>query len=165
MSKEYGSRFIDLTGKKFGKLTTIKRISPVGERVKWLCKCDCGNELEAYATYLSNGDTESCGCLKKEMDSINLRDKYEAKRVDGVVKPLFKGKQPRKDSGTGYRGVTKYYTRVSKEDRYRAWITINGKKYYKSGFLTAYDAYHVGRLGLERKHLPNRNEEKEIKKP
>lgn len=161
MSEKYGGRFIDLTGKKFGKLTAIKRISPIGERVQWLCKCDCGNELEAYATYLGTGDTRSCGCLKKETESINLREKYDDKRIEGVVKPLFKGKEPRKDSSTGFRGVNKYYTRVSREERYRAWITIKGKRYYKAGFLTAYDAYHIGRVELERKHLPNWEDHKD----
>lgn len=160
MSEKYGSRFIDLTGKKYGKLTVIKRTSPIGEKVLWLCKCDCGNELEVYATYLGTGDTKSCGCLKKEMESINLREEYDNKRVDGVVKPLFKSKEPRKDSSTGYRGVAKYFTRISREGRYRAWITVKGKRYYKSGFLTAHAAYHIGRVDLERKHLPNWEEKK-----
>jgi hypothetical protein len=38
--------------------------------------------------------------------------------------------------------------------RYRAWITVNGKRYYKSGFKTPEDAYYNGRLLLEKEHLP-----------
>lgn len=103
--------------------------------------------------YLKNGDTQSCGCIKStQQDKKNLREQYEAKRVDGVAKHLFTDKV-RKDSSTGYRGVSAYKTRVSKELRYRAWITVDGKKYYKSGFLTPEDAYE-GRLELERKYLP-----------
>ena len=68
--------------------------------------------------------------------------------------PLFKGKEPRKDSSIGYRGVSKYLTRKSKEERYRALITVKGKRYYKSGFLTAEDAYYRGRLELEKEYLP-----------
>lgn len=83
-----------------------------------------------------------------------MRDAYDNKRVDGVVKHLFKGKEPRKDSSTGYRGVSRYYTRKSKELRYRAWITVKGKRYYKSGFMTAEDAYYKGRIELEKKYLP-----------
>ena len=91
---------------------------------------------------------------KPEQDEINLREKYDEKRVDGVAMPLFKGKEPRKDSSTGYRGVQKYYTRVSQEERYRAWITVKGKTHYKSGFVTPSEAYYNGRLRLEKEFLP-----------
>jgi len=123
-------------------------------KVVWLCRCKCGNEVEVQTSYLTFGETRSCGCLKKDMDNKNLRDAYDKKRVDGVAKQLFKGQEPRKDSSTGYRGVSKYYTRKSKELRYRAWITVKGKRYYKSGFLTPEDAYYNGRLELEKKYLP-----------
>lgn len=156
---KFGPRFKDLTGQKFGKLTAIKRISPVGtKKVKWLCKCDCGNMVEVYSTYLLTGQTRSCGCLKRELEEKHLRDKYEEKRVDGVVMSLFKGKDPRKDSTTGYRGVERYYTRKSKQLRYRAWITVKGKRYYKSGFMTPEDAYYRGRLKLEEKYLPKKED-------
>lgn len=149
----------NLTGKTYGLLKVIEKSESLTKngrtRARWLCKCDCGNEVIVFATYLQSGDTKSCGCIKKEVERLNLRKKYDSKRVDGVVKPLFKGKEPRKDSSTGYRGVTRYHTRVSKEERYRAWITVKGKVYKKAGFVTAKEAYYNGRLRLEKKHLPN----------
>lgn len=44
----HAAKFIDLTGKTFGKLTVIKKV-PRPENLKsagayWLCKCECGNE-------------------------------------------------------------------------------------------------------------------------
>jgi len=36
----------DLVGKKFGMLTVIERSSKIGERLKWLCQCDCGTFIE-----------------------------------------------------------------------------------------------------------------------
>lgn len=156
---EYGHRFKDFSGQRFGRLTVIKRVSPKGEPVKWLCKCECGNEITTSQINLASGDTQSCGCLKQETDPINLREKYDEKRVDGVVMPLFKDKKPRKDSSTGYRGVSRYYTRVSKKERYRAWITVKGKRYYKSGFETAEEAYYEGRLPLEKEYLPEEKED------
>lgn len=92
--------------------------------------------------------------FKKELEEDNLRNKYEEKRVNGVALQLFDDK-PRKNSSTGFRGVFKYYTRVSKEERFGAWITVNKKKYYKKGFNTPEEAYLNGRLILEHKHLPN----------
>ena len=63
--------FLDLTGKKFGRLTvigmadSIKR--PNGKRMGvCLCVCDCGNKLEVPSCALKSGNTKSCGCLKKE---------------------------------------------------------------------------------------------------
>ncbi|MFS0783583.1 hypothetical protein [Bacillus sp. 1P06AnD] len=149
----------DLTGNTYGRLTVIKIAdNKINNRIAWDCKCECGKSITIKGVYLTTGETKSCGCLKKSQEEENLRYQYDAKRVDGVVTSLFKGQVPRSDSSTGYRGVSKYYTRKSKELRYRAWITVAGKQYYKSGFKTAEDAYYNGRLLLENKHLPNLEE-------
>lgn len=52
----------DITGQKFGKLTAIKRVSKIGEPVKWECKCDCGNTCIVNKNNLGRS-TKSCGCL------------------------------------------------------------------------------------------------------
>lgn len=62
------SRIINLVGKRFGKLTVIKRaenyISPSGNKIaRWLCKCDCGNEKVINSSALVRGSTKSCGCI------------------------------------------------------------------------------------------------------
>ena len=31
--------------------------------IKWLCKCDCGNEVAVSGSNLRTGHTQSCGCL------------------------------------------------------------------------------------------------------
>lgn len=58
---------IDLTGKKFGKLTVIEKDKPYytsggHKQVKWLCKCECGNVVSVTSANLRNGNTTSCGC-------------------------------------------------------------------------------------------------------
>ena len=60
-------RIVDLTGKRFGKLTVI---SLNEERDKyntalWKCQCDCGNQKTVRSANLLKGYTTSCGCLKK----------------------------------------------------------------------------------------------------
>ena len=58
------SKFVDLTGRRFGRLTVIKRKKTDDtNRTYWICQCDCGNikTVEAYA--LKIGRTKSCGCL------------------------------------------------------------------------------------------------------
>lgn len=142
------ARSNDLTGQRFGRLVSLNKTDQrKNGHVVWHCQCDCGQEVNVVSSYLTSGDTRSCGCLKTEIDKSILKERYDPSS-------LFLGKEPRKDSSTGYRGVSRYLTRKSKEERYRAWITVKDKKYYKSGFLTAEDAYYRGRLELEKEYLP-----------
>lgn len=60
-------KFLDLTGKRFGRLVVLKRASKPGDRVRWLCKCDCGVKKEVRGYNITSGHTKSCGCLNKEI--------------------------------------------------------------------------------------------------
>lgn len=61
-------KFIDLTGERFGYLTVIERVkNGKGRGVKYLCRCDCGNEKIVASALLRNGHTKSCGCLHDEV--------------------------------------------------------------------------------------------------
>lgn len=60
------SKFIDLTGKRFGKLVVIYRDKDIicnngNHRVVWHCQCDCGNEISVRRDALVSGRTKSCG--------------------------------------------------------------------------------------------------------
>ena len=60
-------KFIDLTGKKFGRLTVVKREgTDKNKQILWLCKCDCGNYKVVRRGHLKKGGIKSCGCLRKE---------------------------------------------------------------------------------------------------
>lgn len=61
--------FKDLTGKRFGRLTVVKRADVQGsERVLWECLCDCGRTCFVQSSLLSVGKTKSCGCLRTELN-------------------------------------------------------------------------------------------------
>ena len=60
---------LNLLNQKFGKLLVIGETEYV-TRVKWLCKCDCGNTKIAATKELRNGNTKSCGCIHKQSSSI-----------------------------------------------------------------------------------------------
>lgn len=54
----------DLTGKKFGKLTALRRIRQDG-KVYYKCQCDCGSpERLILHNNLVNGNSKSCGCVR-----------------------------------------------------------------------------------------------------
>ena len=78
------AKAIDMTGKKIGRLTVIRRaedaIRPSGYReVQWYCRCDCGNFVIVTGKRLRSGNTKSCGCLFKEIASswLKKKNKYD----------------------------------------------------------------------------------------
>lgn len=59
--------FIDLTGKRFGRLTVIRRHGTTAyKHPTWLCHCSCGNEHVVTGCSLSQGASRSCGCLDRD---------------------------------------------------------------------------------------------------
>lgn len=58
-------KLIDLTGKRFGRLTVVER-GQTTSNTMWRCKCDCGNETIVAYGNLKSGRTKSCGCLYNE---------------------------------------------------------------------------------------------------
>lgn len=62
------SKFIDLIGKRFGRLVIIQRVdNNKWKNVRWLCLCDCEKKKIISSSSLMSGDTKSCGCLRKEV--------------------------------------------------------------------------------------------------
>ena len=73
-------KFQDLTGKTFGKLTVINFSQKEGKKIKWKCRCDCGNETVVNGENLVSGHTKSCGCIHKKQTSIrSLKDMTDLK--------------------------------------------------------------------------------------
>jgi hypothetical protein len=60
-------RMDELMGQRFGRLTVIgyHDKNSCGQ-VRWVCKCDCGNEHVAVGAQLKRLHTKSCGCLQRE---------------------------------------------------------------------------------------------------
>lgn len=70
---------IEMIGKRFNNLTVIKELSESkGNHIKYLCRCDCGNEVVRYGYKLRNGDYFSCGChYKKLIENATDIPKFE----------------------------------------------------------------------------------------
>jgi hypothetical protein len=77
--------FLDLTNKKFGKLTVIEYNGRGKYHNEWLCQCDCGNPnlIKVTESNLATGNTKSCGCLRiesgkkfKKYNQYNLNGEY-----------------------------------------------------------------------------------------
>ena len=59
-------RFMDLTGKVYGRLTVDSYAGNLSGRHDWSCRCECGAIKVVRGSNLSNNRTLSCGCLHKE---------------------------------------------------------------------------------------------------
>ena len=84
-------KFIDLTGRKIGRLTVLERgedyISPKGQKhTQWLCRCECNNVVLVSGNSLKRELTQSCGCLAKERLSKATKkyNKYNLKNSYGT---------------------------------------------------------------------------------
>ncbi|MBA2878048.1 putative transcriptional regulator [Anoxybacillus kamchatkensis] len=78
-------RLIDLTNKKFGRLSVVRR----GENDKrgearWVCLCECGNTTVVNGYNLRKGITKSCGCYGRKRTS-------ETKKTHGLTKTRIYG--------------------------------------------------------------------------
>ncbi len=57
---------IDLTGQRYERLAVISQAPARGKDTFWLCRCDCGTELEVRTSNLRRGNTGSCGCRQRD---------------------------------------------------------------------------------------------------
>lgn len=74
------SKVIDLTGKKFGRLTVLEQAQGRCRReVAWKVRCECGTTKTLPGYILRKGITQSCGCLHKEIASEMARSNFAGK--------------------------------------------------------------------------------------
>nr|DAK65499.1 MAG TPA: PVL ORF-50-like family [Caudoviricetes sp.] len=60
-----------LEGQRFGKLTALEMMPhEKGEDSKYLCQCDCGNQIIVRAAILKNGTKTHCGCIRYQPKNI-----------------------------------------------------------------------------------------------
>lgn len=125
---------VDLTGKKFGRLTVIKDDGTRdGRAIKWLCRCECGKYIHVRGNMLKNGHTRSCGCLQLE----RAREYGSRPGVNKITTPTSR-------STTGVRGVYK------KRGLYEVTINIHKKQTYLGRYKTLEEAVKVRRKAEEK---------------
>lgn len=117
----------DLTGKKFERLTVIKKDED--RKNHWICKCDCGNIVSVLDFYLIHGKTKSCGCYRadrarkhlEKIRDVTIKANKELS-IDGTRISALKQKVS-SNSKTGIKGVSKI-----KDGKYIAYIKLKGKR-------------------------------------
>lgn len=66
----------DVTGQRFNHLVALGfSHKNKNRKTYWDFICDCGNIKTLRLDCVKSGNTQSCGCLKKEQDKVNLNRK------------------------------------------------------------------------------------------
>lgn len=85
------AKIIDLTGMRFGRLTVIGRstdIASSGGRAQWNCSCSCGRHVTVRGYALRGGNSQSCGCLRKEQIALHHEYLASLKRQERNTRAL-----------------------------------------------------------------------------
>lgn len=88
---------LNLEGKRFGKLTVIKRVGSKEYSNKkkvslWLCQCDCGNVITVTSLSLVHGNRISCGCVEscgEEKTGAKLNERQIQYKKEYTFKDLI----------------------------------------------------------------------------
>lgn len=76
---------IDLTGKKFGLWTVLEEIPQrVNNRIYYKCQCECGTIKNVVSENLSNGTSQSCGCLKMSHGEFKITNLLKDNNIDFI---------------------------------------------------------------------------------
>lgn len=123
-------QLIDLTGKKFGRLTVIERSgADANGQAMWRCKCECGNESSVKGGHLRRGHTRSCGCLENEarIASHTTHGKRHTRlyRIWSSMKDRCSNPNSRAYKWYGAKGVSVCREWIDFET-FRAWAEANG---------------------------------------
>ncbi|MBK8078221.1 MAG: hypothetical protein IPK24_22430 [Kineosporiaceae bacterium] len=78
------SKFLDLTGHTFGRLTVLSLADRKNGRIAWTCTCTCGATVSVQANNLRSGNSTSCGCANREVHRARMA---ELGRMPNRTKP------------------------------------------------------------------------------
>ena len=119
----------DLTGQRFGKLTAIRYLEPHERTTKrnhsgafWLCRCDCGNEVETASKILLSNEIKSCGCSSMSLGEMEIADELTANGVEFISEKSFD------DLRSDANGVPRYDFYLPKQN---AVIEFQGRQHYE----------------------------------
>lgn len=135
---------LDLTGRRFGRLTVLSRAGKDRhQNVYWHCRCDCGKELDVASGSLLRGVTRSCGCLNREHGvEMHACLHFENGTCTEYLKRICADTAKRK-SKAGFRGLF-----LLESGKYRSTITFQGKHYNLGHYTNFADAVQA-RLDAE----------------
>lgn len=80
----------NIIGKKFNRWKVLQFDKNNNNMSYWLCQCDCGTIKSVAGRDLRNGNSKSCGCLKKELLSERCRNNTKTDKLKNKYPELIK---------------------------------------------------------------------------
>lgn len=134
---------VDLIGQHFGRLYVLHEdpIRTNEGRIKYVCRCDCGNIVSVAAKSLRSGNTKSCGCLRIDKafehlppslcgeDNTNFKHGQSKTRLYRIWKGMIKRcNNPNEDNYHCYggRGIAVCEEWHRDFQSFRDWALANG---------------------------------------
>ena len=121
----------DLTGKKYGRWTVIRRdTNDKNNRSRWVCECECGNTKTLKLCDLRNGRSKSCGCLRREntskMFSSHQKTNTRLYRIWASMKNRCLNPNASRYKDWGGRGITVCEEWKNNFIAFYEWAMTNG---------------------------------------
>ena len=117
--------FVDLSNIRFGRLVAQYPIRKKnGSLYKWHCKCDCGNEIDAFASNLKRGTSLSCGCLQLSHGAYKIKQLLLDNNISFVQEYSFEGLVSNK------RHRLRYDFAIFKDNVLQYLIEFDGAQHY-----------------------------------
>ena len=119
--------FIDLTGKRFGKLTVLYDTNKKrAGHTLWHSICDCGNHVDAQSSDLIGGKTISCGCQSESIIASGIK-KYFVERYNSETEyKIFKNPKTNR-----FLPYDIYVHQGKNREINGIYIEINGIQHYR----------------------------------
>lgn len=118
----------DFTNKKINMLSVIKKAKSKNKRTYWLCKCDCGKEIEVMTQDLTYKTKYSCGCTRKPKKKGNYKYPNKIDRLYTIWKGMkYRCYKPNSKSYNDYggRGI-KMCEEWIDFNKFQLWALDNG---------------------------------------
>lgn len=147
------AKAMNLENQRFGRAVVLRRVENKGRYVRWLCKCDCGNEFIALTNHLRNGSVQSCGCLRREIaihkaKTINTKHgkhKTRLYKIWAAIKGRCFNKNNCSYKNYGARGITICDEWLNDYPAFEKWANENGYN----------DALTIDRIDVNGNYCPN----------
>lgn len=122
----------DVTGQKFGRLTGISFAYILNGWTYWNFECECGARVVALLGNATSGNTQSCGCLRKDAtDEWNMRQTKPFEEI--AVNAIFNTyKTGAKNRGLCFELSTEQFAEILKHRCY--YCGCEPKQMYRKKF-------------------------------
>ena len=149
---------LNLVGLRFDRLTVLSLYDVKYGHSRWLCKCDCGNEVIAIGSRLIRQEIKSCGCLKIDcaIELSKLNKKYNTYDLTGEygIGYTFKGEEFYFDL-EDYDKIKDYCWRVAKD----GYIITTGGKCLHSLIMNTNEMQKIDHI----KHIKKDNRKSQLR--